>query len=226
MTKDAVINIGDRVSLRGQYEVVYQAAYAGSEGWVRDTKVDDDGFEMVYVEWDKNHWRYAGEIDIWTFASHFRVIPEPAPLPSAKEPEQAQPVGDEHEVGYPEIDPPESEHPLCPDCGHHHPEADDARWRDYFTALNEGAEKAADADNFILITIAPTDMDPNLVLPHVYVKCMEPAIMKHLVAQMAAIVSHSTKRYAESAQQETQHGRQAPDVPEDDQAQPPESELP
>lgn len=215
MTKDAVINIGDRVSLRGQYEVVYQAAYAGSEGWVRDTKVDDDGFEMVYVEWDKNHWRYAGEIDIWTFASHFRVIPDPEPLPAPKESEPA-PVPE-----------PEPEHPLCLDCGHRHPAAlDDARWNDYFSTLSEGAEKAADADNFILITVAPTDMDPNLVLPHVYVKCMEPEMMKHLVAQMAAIVSHSTKRYAESAQQESQHGRQAPDVPENDQAQPPESELP
>jgi hypothetical protein len=67
------IEIGSRVELLSDKEKVYKLAVGGSQGVVTDTKVDE-GFPMVYVEWDKDHWRYEGEPDCWTFESHFKVL--------------------------------------------------------------------------------------------------------------------------------------------------------
>ncbi len=63
---------GTVVELLPGREEVYQRALAGSRGTIRASKLDDYGFEKVYIEWDKDHWRYNEEPDGWTFASHFK----------------------------------------------------------------------------------------------------------------------------------------------------------
>ncbi len=68
-----------RVALKDGADSMYQLALPNTEGWVRDHKTDDDGFEMVAIEWDQDHWRYNGEPDGWTFADHFRLIGPPDP---------------------------------------------------------------------------------------------------------------------------------------------------
>ncbi len=67
---------GSYVELLPGCEEVYTAAVAGSRGWIRARKDDDYEYGKVYVEWDKEHWRFNGEPDGWTFASHFRLAPE------------------------------------------------------------------------------------------------------------------------------------------------------
>lgn len=79
------IHEGDKVELLAGKESVYPRALLNSRGTVHRTKVDEDGFEQVYVVWDREEWRYNGEKDGWTFADHFRVIEEAEILPTAEE---------------------------------------------------------------------------------------------------------------------------------------------
>src|SRR5574338_1211558 len=64
------IDVGTKVELRPEMAGVYAKATAGSVGTITGVK-EDEGFDMVYIEWDKTHWRYNGEPDGWTFESHF-----------------------------------------------------------------------------------------------------------------------------------------------------------
>jgi hypothetical protein len=67
--------IGDRVILKGQgQDSLYQAAYAGAEGWVRKHRHDPLGYPEIFVEWDKSHWTYNGESDGWTMEAHFDIV--------------------------------------------------------------------------------------------------------------------------------------------------------
>jgi len=64
----------ERVRLKGEPSNLYERAYVGSEGWVRERKMDPVGFPIVKIEWDKSHWTYNGEKDMWTFEEHFESI--------------------------------------------------------------------------------------------------------------------------------------------------------
>lgn len=65
---------GHRIELLPAMQHLYEDAIAGSRGWAKDVKVDDLGFPLVYIEWDRDHWKYQGQEDGWTFQSHFRII--------------------------------------------------------------------------------------------------------------------------------------------------------
>jgi hypothetical protein len=69
------LEIDDRVELIPGKDEVYEFAVAGAQGRIIGKK-DEDGFPMVFIEWDENHWRYTGEPDCWTFESHFRPAEE------------------------------------------------------------------------------------------------------------------------------------------------------
>ncbi len=69
--------IQDRVRLKGDRSEVYPRAFGSSEGIVKRHKEDDLGHHvMIYVEWDKDHWTYNGEEDMWTFEDHFDLVEE------------------------------------------------------------------------------------------------------------------------------------------------------
>lgn len=70
------IPVGSRVALKDGFDNVYLSAVAGSEGCVRARKEDEDGFPLIFIEWDKEHWRYNNQVDGWTFESHFKVLEE------------------------------------------------------------------------------------------------------------------------------------------------------
>ena len=76
---DISLQKGMKVELVPGAETVYPRALAGMQGIVRGTKDDDFGFPQAFIEWDKNHWRYNGEQDGWTFASHFRPVENEEP---------------------------------------------------------------------------------------------------------------------------------------------------
>lgn len=66
------------VELTSEAEELYQKASAPARAFVKQNQVDEYGFDKVYVEWDRDHWRHNGESDKWAYASHFKVIKLPA----------------------------------------------------------------------------------------------------------------------------------------------------
>lgn len=64
---------GHRIELLAEMQHLYEDAIAGSRGWAKDVKTDHLGFPLVFVEWDRDHWKYTGQEDGWTFQSHFRI---------------------------------------------------------------------------------------------------------------------------------------------------------
>jgi hypothetical protein len=65
------------VALNRSAEELYKKASAPARAFVREAKTDELGYEKIYVEWDRNHWRHGDENDCWAFASHFTVLEEP-----------------------------------------------------------------------------------------------------------------------------------------------------
>lgn len=186
MEREPTIPVDSRVVLRGSMEIVYPLAWAGSEGWVREVRWDEDDFEQVWIQWDREHWRYSGEQDRWTFASHFRVIDGEAPnrpyAAEVKEEEQTRELPAE----------PEGESQPCPDCGGYHD--DDPEWQDYFDTLNRAFESAADTDNFALITIASPPEDPNgAPVPILFMHTLKDGDALRLYAQMSALATRAMR---------------------------------
>src|SRR6266550_2150007 len=62
-----------RLKSSGQ-DALYSHAYAGSEGWVRDQKLDPLGYPLVFIEWDREHWADNGEPNKWAFEAHFEPV--------------------------------------------------------------------------------------------------------------------------------------------------------
>src|SRR3954463_12981755 len=90
--------IGAKVELLPGCEDVYSRAVSASQGVVRKRQFDEAGFPLVYIEWDKEHWRFNEEEDGWTFASHFKVIGEADPptiLTQESEPETENEISSE-----------------------------------------------------------------------------------------------------------------------------------
>lgn len=62
------MHIGDIVRLKDGNEEFYQMVSPREEGLIKDKKLDDNDFELIYVTW------FDGGEDGWTFASHFDVV--------------------------------------------------------------------------------------------------------------------------------------------------------
>ena len=65
------------VELTSEAEGLYQKASAPARAIVKQKQVDEYGYDKVYVEWDRDHWRHNGESDKWAYASHFKVVRYP-----------------------------------------------------------------------------------------------------------------------------------------------------
>lgn len=76
------IHINSYVKLKKEFANtdMYRNVNAGATGWVRDRKVDFDGFDMIFIEWDELNPLYLGEQDKWVFESHFEVIEDQTDL--------------------------------------------------------------------------------------------------------------------------------------------------
>lgn len=134
------IPLHSRVALKDGADAVYAFALAGTEGWIRDRKQDDDGFEMVKIEWDRDHWRYNGQPDCWTFVDHFALIGPPEPFDEEDE------VEDDSE----ELEPPASMEQL----------------ERYMEALTAAMDSASESEGFFIMTIkrVPHPENPNEVM--------------------------------------------------------------
>lgn len=129
------ITAGAMVQLLPGREEVYPRALAGSQGSVFAVKEDEYGFHQVYVHWDKNHWRYNGEEDCWTFADHFEVIGDAPTNELEVEPFEIPVVPEEFDS--------------------------DQRMQEYLEMLMVAFEKASESHGFYLITMK-RDMDPEI----------------------------------------------------------------
>lgn len=132
------IPLHSRVALVDGAESVYAFALAGTEGWVRDRKKDEDGFEMVKVEWDRDHWRYNGQPDCWTFTDHFKVVGPPEPFDEDGEGESK------------ELEPPASADQL----------------ENYMDTLTQAMDAASEGEGFFVLTVrrVPNPESPGEIL--------------------------------------------------------------
>lgn len=142
-----------RVQLKNGTDSVYVYAVTGAEGWVRDHKKDEDGFDLVMVEWDKDHWRYNGQSDGWTFAEHFKVIGDPEPPAPAPEDIEKQKSKDEEVVSELLAELVEKAEEMA---------NEDKSPADLFMEeLAEAMDAAAEAEGFIMITVRRQDNPEN-----------------------------------------------------------------
>jgi hypothetical protein len=164
-----------RVRLKGDgSDNYYPSATSGSEGWVRKQSYDH-GFPMVYIEWDKEHWAYNGEQDLWTFEKHFNPITEGQDMSdkdmiSKSEFLEAMNAifanGDEDD-DIPEI---QEEEESLEGKG---TLSERSQWpsvEQYHKVLDDAVEEASNAEAFLLITVSRQEMegyDDGILLPMV-----------------------------------------------------------
>jgi hypothetical protein len=135
------LNIGERVELLPGREEVYNKVYPASPGVVSGLRTDRYGYPQIYIIWDKDHWRYNGEDDLWTFASHFRPIED-----------------EERELG-PEVHEVPSSLPEEED---RIPSSDQIRSMEYYMdALMTAADRASESDAFFFICLKQNDKGQN-----------------------------------------------------------------
>ena len=133
---DKQFDDGTLVELLPGREDLYQYAIVGSRGTILATRTDSYGYEKVLVEWDKDHWRYNGEPDGWTYASHFREIKPEAVIDIPAEELMAEEIFDSPVPSLPPI--------------HTDREEDMAQ---YIESIGAAFEGAAESDAFYLITM-------------------------------------------------------------------------
>jgi hypothetical protein len=182
------IPLEKRVRLKGDRADIYPRAYGGAEAIVKKHSVDPiGGYPMVYVEWDKKHWTYQGERDMWTFEDHFDVVEDEKPPPP--EPPRTRTINpssiDEHRHTI--ADPPEPHHPVSTEqkdpvrrmveraqerhnreriaeAQQPEPSPDGPSHDDYMKALTDALEEASEAEAFMVISVArkPSPFDPEI----------------------------------------------------------------
>lgn len=149
-----MIPLHSRVALAEGVDDVYQLALPGTQGWVRDHKKDPDGFDMVAVEWDKDHWRYNGQPDGWTFAEHFKVIGPP----SASDGDKPIPLSLETELPQPALT--------------------DDQIEEFIEVISEAMEAASESDGFFILTVQkiPNPENPSEIVfvPKIFTQSISP----------------------------------------------------
>lgn len=186
----ADIEVGTRVELLADRAAVYKRAVAGSIGTVKAKKVDE-GFEMVYIEWDKDHWRYAGEPDGWTFEAHFQPTEKTTIFHALDDPSEfADRVAERMEE-----------------------EIDDERVIDaYIERLNEVVSLLSESEGFIVLAARqeahPKSEDEQILVPYVFGGFLNEPTMLLLEAQM---VQMGAMAHAEMAQHMLEKFRETED---------------
>lgn len=161
------IPVDAKVELLPGRDEVYLFAQAGSRGTVRNTKVDEMGFPLVYIEWDRDHWKYNGEPDGWTFESHFQILELPD-QPKAWVDfliKQAENRRDDER---------------CSQCGQEHDD-EVRKAHEALEALEKATQAAANAEGWFMVTVAPGE-DPQFPGMTVY----HPKIFAGLLTENAA----------------------------------------
>jgi hypothetical protein len=177
---DTPIEIGQKVELKPGMDGVYQKAGPASQALVLDKKTDTDGFEMLKVQWDREHWRYNGEPDQWTHESHFQVVNVTGLYEAQKNPRDfaAKMIDRAEEEGVPE-----------------------EQIEKYIDQLNEIVNLLAESEGFIIMTArqepSPTQPDDDVLIPYAYGSFLSPQAMVLLEAQMMQMAAQAHQEMAE-----------------------------
>ena len=142
---------GARVRLKEGFDKVYPNTFAGAEGIIGAYTIDPERYERILVKWDKTHWRYNDEPDMFTYAAHFEVI-APPPVEEevkAEEPELPEPAMDAS--AHPELSPEGLKRLLAA-----MDEQEPASLVDAFAEmLKKATETMAAGTAFMVVTISP-----------------------------------------------------------------------
>jgi hypothetical protein len=150
--------LGAVVQLKDGLDQFYSGAQAGWRATVKDHKVDAEGFDLIYVEWEQTgHLQKDG----WTYPAHFEVIGQLSQTPeeyAAEMVAEADRLDDEDEV--------------CPTCGVVHDDTtEDARRQAYLDLLSEAMEGAAISNGFALFFVQEVEVDDAIEMTPVVISC-------------------------------------------------------
>lgn len=131
---------GSTVQLKNSASEIYNNVYGGSTGFVQESKIDEYGFERVYIVWNSEDWRFQNAPPGWAYASHFTLKePPPAKTPRPKR------ITKKDLQKRQELDA-------------------------YMAELQKGVEALAGSEGFILFVAkrVPVEDDQTMVTPEVY----------------------------------------------------------
>lgn len=192
------MKVDSYVELKPGCDEVYMLACAGAPGWVREMQTDDDGFRQVYIEWDKDNWRYTGEPDLWTFEDHFNEA-EPHGIAARSKGNQPPTLDDEPENPITRfLEESSKEREPCESCGEVHDAGTD-RIESYINELENAMETASGADGFVLLSIT-SRIDPltgNIIaFPRLFSAAHTSLAATLLESQIAELAAHSYQEQA------------------------------
>jgi hypothetical protein len=155
---------GSRVRLKEGFDRVYPMSFPGAEGIIEAFTIDPEKFERILVKWDKGHWRWNGERDMFTYASHFEVIAPPELEPEVI-PELPEPAV--NASGHPELSPEGLKRLMA--AVEAEPDSDEPSLVDQFaTVLSKATETMAEGTAFMLVTISPEPNGTGKLAPYFF----------------------------------------------------------
>lgn len=180
MAELSPIKIGSKVALLPGREAVYEKAVAGSQGTIVAKKPDKDGFRMVYIEWDRDHWRYSGQDDQWTYEEHFKPIDQNGIFAALDDPQgfASQVLERAKDRG-----------------------KDEEEMEEFIERLDEVVNLLSDSEGFIVLTARrethPQHPDKSFVVPYVYGAFLNDPIMALLESQMVQLAAVANQELAQ-----------------------------
>jgi hypothetical protein len=170
------------VELRPGLEDLYSGAKAGWRGVVKGHKVDE-GYDLIYIEWDRDYWRYDPTVDQpdgWTYPSHFEVVDQLAATPEQFAAEMIHRAEHDAERGM-----------ACEHCRTKHEPRDE-----YLEVLHDAAAQAAQGEGFALFFVQREDEGDNFrVYPSVVSACLTDEAAALIEAQVVQIAQNAIEKY-------------------------------
>jgi hypothetical protein len=185
---------GSRVRLRPGFDQVYPMSFAGAEALIEKFTIDPERFERILVKWDRNHYRYNNEKDMWTYASHFEVIAPPDIV--------EEPIPDDEPivVGGQEVADPELLRRLLQGAGVAPPEQVE-EIDNYANLLQKTIEILTTGAAFMVVTVAPTPDDDGTLAPYFFGAQIDPEAGRAAEIAFVTIASEVMKKLANQREQ-------------------------
>jgi hypothetical protein len=176
-----------RVKLRDGLDDLYlpNGIPVGSEGWIRERSFLPGNFPMVYIQWDKNHWTYSNQDDLWTYESHFEVVDKDKTQVS--EEVEVDPKLVATIVAAMQAVQGQQSTTVAPDDE----SKVDSRVEKYMEAMENAANAISEGDAFMAIVLKEVEVDGNRgYVPQIISDQQDPEAGFYLQAHLAEFVSN------------------------------------
>jgi hypothetical protein len=146
---------GDEIELVPGFDHLYnpdpleghlEGAYVGCRATIKDKREDEVGYPHIFVEWDKDDWRYHGMPDGWTYENHFRKVPKRI---TEKQDNSDLIIRDYVKRAQEQV---AREDDRCQSCGEIHSE----RQVEFIEGLVGAEDKILRSDAYLIMTFTPT----------------------------------------------------------------------